>query len=510
MSAPVMPAPRVERERPTSVAAPRRSASRTLSTIALLVVAAAFLLPLAWLVLAAVDPAATYETRLPERFSLENFEAVLTPQTTFIPLGNSLLLSTATAGITVIVALLAAYPLSRYRSRFHRGVMYGVLFGTCLPITAIMVPVYSLFVVVGLLDSMIGTILFLTASSLPMAVFMTKNFMDSVPVSLEEAAWIDGASAMRALRTVVIPSCGRASPSSSSSSSCRPGATSSSRSCSSLPREAAGGDEHLHLLRPVRIDRLRPAGRLLDPVLGTGHRSVHRRAPASSAGRSPWPARSRADTPRKDTRARHHPPHRGAHRPLPARRARAGPRAIEDPDAGRSLEGRRRAGALRARHGAALRAVRGGNDVGSRVGHRVVPRHGRGPAAVGDGRRRSRARDRSRLLRPPARLPGRRDRLRPGRPDDQGPRAPDRHVPLGSAHRIELYIEAAANPNIADDSASDRPRSGIRRRRGMPRSTRHGRSTSCCATAPSSSSGTTCTPCGISSACSPRRSPAAT
>ncbi len=205
MSAPVMPAPRVERERPTSVAAPRRSASRALSTIALLVVAAAFLLPLAWLVLAAVDPAATYETRLPERFSLENFAAVLTPQTTFIPLGNSLLLSTATAGITVIVALLAAYPLSRYRSRFHRGVMYGVLFGTCLPITAIMVPVYSLFVVVGLLDSMIGTILFLTASSLPMAVFMTKNFMDSVPVSLEEAAWIDGASAMRALRTVVIP-----------------------------------------------------------------------------------------------------------------------------------------------------------------------------------------------------------------------------------------------------------------------------------------------------------------
>jgi multiple sugar transport system permease protein len=194
-----------QRPQPLSVASPRRSKSRTLATVSLLVVTVAFVVPLAWLLLAAFDPTASFETRLPDRFSFENFEAVLTPQTTFVPLGNSLLLSTSTAVITVLAALLAAYPLSRYRSRFHRGFMYAVLFGTCLPITAIMVPVYSLFVVFGLLDSLVGTILFLTASSLPMAVFMTKNFMDSVPVSLEEAAWIDGASSMRALRSIVVP-----------------------------------------------------------------------------------------------------------------------------------------------------------------------------------------------------------------------------------------------------------------------------------------------------------------
>lgn len=195
----------VSRERPISVASPRRSPSRVLANLALILVGVSFLVPLAWLLLAAFDESATYETRLPGAFSLANFEAVLTPQTTFIPIGNSILLSTSTAVITVLVSLLAAYPLSRYRSRFHRGFMYGVLFGTCLPITAIMVPVYSMFVFFGLLDSMVGTILFLTAASLPMAIFMTKNFMDSVPVSLEEAAWIDGASAMKALRTVVIP-----------------------------------------------------------------------------------------------------------------------------------------------------------------------------------------------------------------------------------------------------------------------------------------------------------------
>lgn len=188
-----------------SVASPRGPVSRRLATAALVIVALAFLLPLAWLLLAAVDGEAGYQTRLPARLTLDNFAAVLTPQTTFLPLANSLLLSTATAVITVVAALLAAYPLSRYRSRFHRGVMYGVLFGTCLPITAIMVPVYGLFVAMNLLDSMPGTSLFLAASSLPMAVFMTKGFMDAVPLSLEEAAWIDGASAMRALRSVVVP-----------------------------------------------------------------------------------------------------------------------------------------------------------------------------------------------------------------------------------------------------------------------------------------------------------------
>lgn len=53
-----------------------------------------------------------------------------------------------------------------------------------------MVPVYSLFVAFNLIDLVGGTVLFLAAASLPMAIYMTKNFMDSVPVSLEEAAWV--------------------------------------------------------------------------------------------------------------------------------------------------------------------------------------------------------------------------------------------------------------------------------------------------------------------------------
>lgn len=184
---------------------PSRRSLAAVSNSVLVLVTVAFALPLVWLVFASVDTTATLSIELPERFSLQNFIDVMTPQTAFIPLLNSLVLSAGCAIITVTVAVLAAYPLSRYRMRINKPFLYGVLFGTCLPITAMMVPVYSLFVAFNLIDSTAGTILFLAATSLPMAIYMMKNFMDGVPVSLEEAAWVDGASMMSTLTRIVVP-----------------------------------------------------------------------------------------------------------------------------------------------------------------------------------------------------------------------------------------------------------------------------------------------------------------
>ncbi|MBM7331604.1 carbohydrate ABC transporter permease, partial [Agrobacterium sp. S2] len=164
-----------------------------------------FLVPLAWILLASLDPAATVSVRVPDSLTTDNFAQILTWDATFRPLWNSTLISGGTAVLTVLASVLAAYPLSRYQMRFRKPFLYAILFGTCLPVTAMMVPVYALFVYLGLLDSVPGTVFFLAATSLPMAIWMTKNFMDSVPVSLEEAAWVDGAGSMTALRRIVVP-----------------------------------------------------------------------------------------------------------------------------------------------------------------------------------------------------------------------------------------------------------------------------------------------------------------
>ena len=183
----------------------RRRNRRLAADVGLLTVAATFMLPLAWVVLSALDPKADLRVKVPDGLTTANFDAILTDDITFTPLLNSLILCGGATLLTVVCAALAAYPLSRFRSRLNRPFLLSILFATSLPITAIMVPVYALFVQVDLIDTLQGTILFFAASQLPFAIWLMKNFMDGVPKELEEAAWTDGASSLQSLIRIVLP-----------------------------------------------------------------------------------------------------------------------------------------------------------------------------------------------------------------------------------------------------------------------------------------------------------------
>jgi multiple sugar transport system permease protein len=184
---------------------PRKSTARAITYLVLSVIGLLFLAPLVWMILASLNGNATLSVSMPHPFTLGNFRQVLTGQSTLQPLLNGFILSAGAAIVTIIAATLAAYPLSRYQMRFKRPFLYIILFATGLPITAIMVPVYEVFVRFNLLDSLTATALFLAATTLPIAIWLMKNFMDGVPIGLEEAAWTDGASAMQALRRIILP-----------------------------------------------------------------------------------------------------------------------------------------------------------------------------------------------------------------------------------------------------------------------------------------------------------------
>ncbi len=173
--------------------------------IVLTIVAVAFLLPLLWVILASFDANASPSMRIPLDWTVGHYREVLANEGNIrgfiVGLGISLVQSV----LVVILSLLAAYPLSRYELRFKKMFLYTVLFMTALPITAVMVPVYKLFLSIGLYDRFGSVILFLTASALPYGIWLTKNFMDAVPVELEEAAWIDGCSPFQSIRKVVAP-----------------------------------------------------------------------------------------------------------------------------------------------------------------------------------------------------------------------------------------------------------------------------------------------------------------
>ncbi|KAF9117997.1 hypothetical protein BGX30_004918 [Mortierella sp. GBA39] len=84
--------------------------------------------------------------------------------------------------------------------KYKKPFMLTILFMTSLPITAVMVPVYQLFLSLKLYNNIFGVILFYVASSMPYGIWMLKNFMDSVPNDMEEAAWVDGASVFTGIR----------------------------------------------------------------------------------------------------------------------------------------------------------------------------------------------------------------------------------------------------------------------------------------------------------------------
>ena len=154
-----------------------RVAARGAALAALAVITLAFAGPFVWVVLASLQPNANLTATPTFEFSLANFAAVLNWETVYLPLINSVVISGATAVLTVVVAGLAAYPLSRYKLRFKRHFMLTLLFTTGLPVTAIMVPVYSMFFRFNLYGSIPAMVLFLAASALPFAIWMMKNFI---------------------------------------------------------------------------------------------------------------------------------------------------------------------------------------------------------------------------------------------------------------------------------------------------------------------------------------------
>ncbi len=188
-----------------AITSPRRRPAAVAAYVILSVIGVFFLAPLLWVILASLNAHATLAVSAPSPPTLANFRQVLTGSQTLRPLLNGLILSGGAAIAAMAAATLAAYPLSRYQLRFKRPFMYVILFATGLPITAVMVPVYGMFVEFSLLDSLGATILFLATTTLPFAIWLMKNFMDGVPIGLEEAAWVDGASSLAALRRIVLP-----------------------------------------------------------------------------------------------------------------------------------------------------------------------------------------------------------------------------------------------------------------------------------------------------------------
>ncbi len=182
----------------------RLSPGVAIQHVALVAVTLVFLVPMIWVLSASVDARASFAEQWPQ-WTIANFQYLFNGDALTRPLLNSLILGTGTTLLATVTGVAAAYALSRHRSWFSRGYLFVVLFATGLPVQLLMIPAYTLFIQLNLLDSVPATILFLSATALPFAIWLLKNFIDHIPVELDEAAQVDGAGAMARLRLVILP-----------------------------------------------------------------------------------------------------------------------------------------------------------------------------------------------------------------------------------------------------------------------------------------------------------------
>jgi len=144
---------------------------------------------------------------VPIRFTLENYQDVLSNPRAQIGRSffNSLLVSTISTLIAVVVTVMAGYALSRWKFRGKTIFSVYLLLVNMIPGTLMLISMFVLLIKLRLVNSYAGLILYYISGGLPLATWMLKGYFDSIPVDIEEQAFIDGASRLQTLRKIVAP-----------------------------------------------------------------------------------------------------------------------------------------------------------------------------------------------------------------------------------------------------------------------------------------------------------------
>jgi multiple sugar transport system permease protein len=142
----------------------------------------------------------------PKEFTWQHFyDSIFGRGQALVLLRNSVVVAIASVALSLVVCAMGGYALSRGRFRGKRSLMFAILLIQIIPGTATVLPFYLIMRQFGLVNSLTGVILGATAGQLPFMLWVMKGFMDTVPIELEEAAWLDGASQLQTLGQIVFP-----------------------------------------------------------------------------------------------------------------------------------------------------------------------------------------------------------------------------------------------------------------------------------------------------------------
>ncbi len=142
---------------------------------------------------------------IPENATLDSYRQLFTSQPFLRWMLNSTIVSLMVTILGVSLASTAGYAFSRFRFPGHSAGMIALITTQMFPVTMLLLPLYIMLIKLHLFDSFIGLVIAYSATALPFCVWQMKGYYDTIPFSLEEAAWIDGASQFRTFQEIVLP-----------------------------------------------------------------------------------------------------------------------------------------------------------------------------------------------------------------------------------------------------------------------------------------------------------------
>ncbi|HEY5580096.1 MAG TPA: carbohydrate ABC transporter permease [Rhodoferax sp.] len=170
------------------------------------------IIPIYHMVLFAISPRdqATSGRLWPKNPTLDNFAFVFRQKHFYLEhfwtqLGNSLVIALSVGVLTLAISTMAAFAISRLKVRGGRTVMNLALFTYCIPAAFLAVPMYKTMGNYGLLNSQWALILAMVTIASPYCIWVLKQASDKLPYELDEAARMDGATALQLFRLVYLP-----------------------------------------------------------------------------------------------------------------------------------------------------------------------------------------------------------------------------------------------------------------------------------------------------------------
>lgn len=143
----------------------------------------------------------------PEVFSVENFLGLFERMDAAQYLINSLTAAVLSTIIALILGSLAAYAIQRSGAKLSIFLVVLVLCLKMIPTSSIVVPIYELICKLGLYDTKIALIIVYAAINMPFVMWTMLSFYEGIPTTLDEAAYVDGASSLQTFRKVILPIC---------------------------------------------------------------------------------------------------------------------------------------------------------------------------------------------------------------------------------------------------------------------------------------------------------------